>query len=179
MENMEVTGMTEITENRTSDYELYERVLEALKEDEGSFNAAARNWTEGTETAPFEDEEALELFAQAKRYCALWRSKAINGKVSKRRMIDCIRKIAEKKLSNPYQRKKEPAYRMMGVVPGEVKLEDEPEAIQGSTFVDKMAELPLTNATSSEEIKKAIEKTNHVLGVIPEEKPGLFRRKKR
>lgn len=177
MEN--ITGMTEITENRTSDYELYERVLEALKEDEGSFNAAARNWTEGTETAPFENEEALELFAQAKRYCALWRSKAINGKVSKRRMIDCVRKIAEKNLPNPYQRKKEPPYRMMGIVPGEVKLEDEPEAIQGSTFVDKLAELPLTNAVNSGEIKKAIEKANHVLGVIPEEKPGLFKRKKR
>jgi hypothetical protein len=162
--------------------ELYDRVLAALHEDEGSFNAAARNWIEGAEDAPFEDAEARELFANAKHYCTIWRSGAINARISKRRMIDCVRKIAEKDLWNPYK-DIEAGFRMLGVVPGETKLVDEPEAIQGTTLpkeaVDAFAETPLVNAVNAEEIEKAVKKTEHVLGVVPEEKPGLFKRKKR
>lgn len=162
--------------------ELYDRVLAALHEDESSFNAAARNWIEGAEDAPFEDEEAKELFANAKHFCAVWRSGAINARISKRRMIECARKIAEKNLENPYK-DIETGFRALGVNPGEVKLEDEPEAIQGTTLpkeaVDAFAEAPLVNAVSAEEIEKAVKKTEYVLGVVPEEKPGLFKRKKR
>lgn len=162
--------------------ELYNRVLAALHEDESSFNAAARNWIEGVEDAPFEDEEAKELFANAKHCCAVWRSGAINARISKRRMIECVRKIAEKNLGNPYK-DIEAGFRALGVNPVEVKLEDEPEAIQGTTLpkeaVDAFAEAPLVNAVNAEEIEKAVKKTEHVLGVVPEEKPGLFKRKKR
>ena len=83
-------------------YELYNKVLASVNEDEGTFNAAARNWIEGTENASFNNEEADELYNKAKVCCGLWRKGAINGRISKRRMIDCVRKIAEMKLPNPY-----------------------------------------------------------------------------
>lgn len=163
-----------------SNYELYDRVIAALKEDEGNFNAAARNWIEGVEDAPFDNEEAKELFSRAKYYCAAWRSKGINSRISKLRMIECVRKIAEMELGNPYVKS---GFRMLGVVPDETKLVDEPEAIQGTTLpkeaVDAVAETPLVNVINAEELEKAVKKTEHVLGVIPEEKPGLFKRKKR
>lgn len=163
-----------------SNYELYDRVIAALKEDEGSFNAAARNWIEGVDEAPFDNEEAKELFSRAKYYCAAWRSKGINSRISKLRMIECVRKIAEMELGNPYVKS---GFRMLGVVPDETKLVDEPEAIQGTTLpkeaVDAVAETPFVNAINAEELEKAVKKTEHVLGVIPEEKPGLFKRKKR
>jgi len=84
-----------------SNYELYEDVINGL--DKENFSAYARNWIEGAEEAHFEDNEANELFINAKYLCRLWRSKAINGRVSKNRMIECVRKIAEKKLPNPYE----------------------------------------------------------------------------
>ena len=83
-------------------YDLYEKVMLAMKEDESTFNAAARNWVEGAETADFGNEEANNLFYDAKMHCKAWRNKAINGRVSKQKMIDCIRKIAEMELPNPY-----------------------------------------------------------------------------
>ena len=119
-------------------YELYERVMETLNGDEGTFNACARNWIEGAEEPHFEVIEANELFYTAKLACAAWRNKAINGRSSKIRMIDCVRKIAEMGLPNPYPEVKE-----YGVDPEKVKLVDEPDAIQGSTV-------------------------KHVLGVVPE-----------
>lgn len=147
--------------------ELYDNVLAALHEDEGTFNAAVRNWIEGAEEPHFDDEEANELYARAKHHCVVWRSNAINSRYAKRQMVDCVRQIAEKGLHNPYK-EIEAGFRMLGVVPDETKLVDEPEAIQGST-------LP------NEETKKdeAAEKPVRVLGVVPEEKPGLFKRKKR
>ena len=88
-----------------SNYELYEKVIEASKgTDEGTFVAAARNWVEGAEDAPFEGEDARELFSSAKMYCAAWRNKAINGRVSKGRMVSQIRKLAEMGLPNPYKK---------------------------------------------------------------------------
>lgn len=83
-------------------YELYNRVLSAVNEDEGTFNACARNWIESGKDPNFKNDEANELFYTAKLACAAWRNKAINGRVSKGRMIDCVRKIAEMKLDNPY-----------------------------------------------------------------------------
>ncbi len=140
-----------------SNYELYERVLSAINEDDGTFNAAARNWIEGSEDAPFEDNEAKELFSMAKIACAAWRNKAINGRVSKLRMIEYVRKIVEKKLPNPYSVKT----KEYGINPEKVKLTDEPEAIQGSTVKEHV----------------------HVLGVVPEdspkeEKPKFFNKRK-
>lgn len=161
--------------------ELYNRVLAAFHEDESSFNAAARNWIEGVEDAPFEDEEAKELFANAKHFCAVWRSGAINARISKRRMIDCVRKIAEKNLQNPYK-DIEVGFRALGVNPEEVKLEDEPQAIQGVTIKVESKEpvaSEVAEKTAEKEIKEVKTEPVHVLGVIPEEKPGLFKRKKR
>lgn len=135
-----------------SNYELYEKVIEAYKSGEDIFNAAARNWIEGTEEAKFESEEANELYRKAQYYRSVWRSKAINSRVSKIRMIECVRRIAEMDLPNPY-----PKTKVLGVVPDEVKIVDDPEAIKGSAQAEKKAE--------------------KVLGVVPEEKPkGFFRR---
>jgi len=83
-------------------YELYNRVVEMKDADEGTFIACARNWIEGADESNFNNEEADELFAKAKQYCMLWRKEAINGRISKRRMIDCVRKIVEMNLPNPY-----------------------------------------------------------------------------
>ena len=134
-----------------SSYELYERVISAFKENEDTFSAAARNWIEGSESADFGNEEANDLFYTAKIACATWRSKAINGRISKRRMIECVRKIAEMNLPNPY-----PATKEFGVNPEAVKIVDDPEAIKGS------------------EVKEPV----HIMGVIPEEKPKLFNKRK-
>lgn len=91
-------------------YGLYNKVIEASKtEDEGMFNAAARNWIEGADTVNFENNEANDLFNSAKYHCAAWRNKAINGRVGKLRMIECVRKIVEMNLPNPYDpNEKEP-----------------------------------------------------------------------
>ena len=161
-----------------SNYELYEKVLSSLDGDEGTFNAAARNWVEGAENAPFEDDDAKELFSTAKIACAAWRNKAINGRVSKIHMIECIRKIAEKNLPNPYPVE----IREYGVDPEKVKLEDEPEAIQGVTIqVEEGKQIALeTEAKTAEKVIEEVKSEPvHVLGVVPEEKPGLFKRKKR
>ena len=83
-------------------YELYDRVLSAINEDEGTFNAAARNWVEGAEASNFNNETANELFAKAKQSCAAWRGGAINARISKRRMVDYVRQIVEMNLPNPY-----------------------------------------------------------------------------
>ena len=105
-----------------SNYELYNKVLSAVNEDEGTFNAAARNWIESADAAPFEDEEAVDLFYTAKMACAAWRNKAINGRVSKLRMIESVRKIAAKKLANPYPEVEEKVE--------EIKEEVKPEEIE-------------------------------------------------
>ena len=125
-----------------TNYELYEKVIEASKmEDEGAFNAAARNWIEGSESVNFEDLEANELFAAAKYHCAAWRNKAINGRVGKLRMIECVRKIIEKDLENPY--------------PFEETKEEPVEE---------------TKEEAKEEVTKIEPKITHVFGVVPEEK---------
>lgn len=116
-------------------YELYKKVLEALNGDEGTFNAAARNWIESGKTPDFKNDEANNLYYTAKVACAAWRNKAINGRVSKGRMIECVRKIAQMKLDNPYdpnekveepvqeniaeqpEEKKEEIVHVLGVVP--------------------------------------------------------------
>lgn len=118
-------------------YELYNRVLSAANEDEGTFNACARNWIESGKDPNFKNDEANELFYTAKLACAAWRNKAINGRVSKGRMINCVRKIVELKLDNPYdpnekveepkieepEVKKEEKVHVLGVIP-EAKTEE-------------------------------------------------------
>ena len=140
-----------------SNHELYERVLSAINEDEGTFNASARNWIEGADSADFKNEEANQLFSTAKIACSAWRNKAINGRVSKLRMIECVRKIVEMNLPNPYPVET----KEFGINPEKIKLADEPEAIQGST------------------VKEPV----HVLGVVPEddrkeEKVKFFNKRK-
>lgn len=135
-----------------SNYELYENVINSYHTD--SFSAHARNWIEGADEAHFENNDANELFNKAKYLCFLWRNKAINGRVSKQRMIECVQNIAEMNLPNPYT----PETREYGVDPEQVKIVDDPEAIKGSTVK---------------------EEPEHVLGVVPEEKKFFGKRKKR
>lgn len=86
-----------------SNYELYEKVIETNKSiDNGAFVAAARNWVSSAEEVDFKNDEANELFFAAKRHCMIWCSNAINARVSKLRMVDCVKKIAEMNLPNPY-----------------------------------------------------------------------------
>ena len=83
-------------------YGLYNRVLETMGGDEGTFIASIRNFVEGVDEVNFNNEEADELFAKAKQCCMFWRQGAINGRISKRRMVEAVRKIAEMGLPNPF-----------------------------------------------------------------------------
>ena len=138
-----------------SSFELYNKVIETLNTED--FSAAARNWIESGDEADFHSDEANELFYKAKACCVKWRGGAIDGRISKQRMIDCVRKIAEMNLPNPYPKE----VLEMGINPETVKLVDEPEAIQGSTV--------------KEEIVK--EEPIHVLGVVPKAEPEIEEKK--
>ena len=117
--------------------ELYDKVILAYKAgDENMFNAAARNYAAKADDAPFDDPEARELFFSAKRNYHIWQNKAISGRVSKLRMIEDIRKLAEKDLPNPYleqrkvikkseQVKKAEPVHVLGVVPEEPEQKEE------------------------------------------------------
>lgn len=142
-----------------SNYELYEKVLEALNGDEGTFNAAARNWIEGADNVEFNNVVANDLFWTAKRYCAIWRSNAISSRISKIRMIECVRQLAEMGLPNPYQKEES---------------KEIPEPADNTKEEVKPAEI--IKEEPKEEIKK--EEPKHILGVIPEEKPKLFNKRK-
>lgn len=131
-------------------YELYNRVLTAINEDEGTFNAAARNWIEGADVAIFGNEKAEELFMKAKQCCIAWRKGAINGRISKRRMIDYVREIVEMNLPNPYD-------------PHEV-IEKPIEIVE-----EKVVEEKNENKTVEEKVVETIEPV-HVFGVVPDEK---------
>lgn len=142
-------------------YELYNKVLASVNMDEGTFNAAARNWVEGCDNAPFEDEEASDLFNTAKMACAAWRNKAINGRVSKIRMIECVRKIAAKNLSNPYDPnekekevpvKTEPIH-VLGVIPEDNK-ESVTETQVNVNAKQEIAEKNYTDKTEKQEEPK-------------------------
>ena len=132
-------------------YELYSKVQEALNKDEGTFNAAARNWIEQAEEANFNDQEANELFSKAKVCCVKWRKGSIDGRISKQRMIDCVRSIMEKNLPNPY------------------------------TYVEEKTEKEEEHKEEKAAIETKEQSTiQHLLGVIPEdEKNHFFKAKKR
>lgn len=87
-------------------------------------------------------------------------------------MIECVRKIAEMELGNPYVKS---GFRMLGVEPEKVKLKDEENAIQGETIKEE----PKETIKEIKERVKEIKEPEHVLGVVSEEKPHLFSRKKR
>ena len=138
-----------------SNQELYDKVIEAYRSgDENLFNAAARNWIEGAENAQFNDPELNDLFDKAKRCCNAWRNKAINGRVSKIRMINCVRAIAEKGLANPYN----PNEKIE-----EVKQEeDKPEEIN---------KIHVLGVIPEEQPKNFVDKTTIGGWTIEEEKP--------
>lgn len=112
--------------------ELYDKLIEAYQEnDENHFAAAARNWVENAENAPFKNEEANALLGSAKHHRNLWISGGISSRVSKIRMIECVRKIMEMDIDNPYcepiiaKEKHEPKH-ILGVIP---EIKSEPEII--------------------------------------------------
>jgi len=139
-------------------FELYEKVLAALSLDEGAFNVAAKSWIGNTEEAPFEDEKAKELYGKAKIYYTKWRNKTIDGNISKQRMINCVREIAKKNLPNPY--KWEPYVPVIEEVKEEEKVVEEPKTVAEVNMSEK-------------------EEPQHILGVVPEEKPRLFGKNKK
>ena len=148
-----------------SSYDLYEKLMAASKLDEGTFNAAVKNWIAGTEEAPFNDNEAIELYGKAKICYIKWKNKTIDGNISKQRMINCVREIVRKNLPNPY--KWEPPV----VVPVE-----EPKEEPKVESVEEPVEEPKTIAEVNVSEK---EEPQHILGVVPEEKPHLFGKNKK
>ena len=107
--------------------ELYDKVI-ASQNDENLFAAAARNWLEAGGDNPFApDTEAHNLYFNACMAYKTWQAGAINARVSKRRMVNYVRQIAELNLPNPYVVKKqkriiaEPETVVLGVVPDKKK----------------------------------------------------------
>lgn len=150
-------------------YQLYEKVMKATPD---TFVAAARNWVEGADYAPFVNEEAKMLFSDAKRYCAAWRNKAIDGRISKSRMVNAVQKIVDMNLPNPYD-PKEPD-------PAEIVAMPVTEPVAGT--VEVPAEEKVSEEKSAKEIiEEPAKETTHVLGVVPEEKEekGFFSRRKK
>lgn len=143
--------------------ELYDKAMHAYTDPNETFNAHARNWIVEAEDAPFENEEAKELFYQAKRYCRIWMSGAINARISRLRMFECVGKIAEMGLPNPYPKEEEP-----------VEIKEETEEHAEETVEVKKAE---------EEKAEEKPEVQHILGVIPEppseEKSHLFSKRKK
>lgn len=145
-------------------FEMYNRVLSAVNEDEATFNAAAKNWVENADEANFESLEARELFEKAKICCSIWRKGAINGRISKRKMIAYVKEIAEMNLPNPY---------------------DPNEIVKEIVVKEEIKEEPKQEEVKAEEAKQ--EEPIHVLGVIPEEtaaeepkeEKGIFGRRKK
>ena len=138
-----------------NNYQLYENVLSAINEDEGAFNVAARNWIAVVDKAPFEDEKANELFGQAKMFQSIWRSGAINSRVSKRRMIARIREIAEMQLPNPYDPD-----------------EKDPESIETEEKNEKTYVFGVVEKPTEEETYEAVEEKSIPPEVKKEEKPA-------
>ena len=126
--------------------ELYDKVIEAFNSgDENLFVAATRNWAEAGGDNPFPSgTEEYTLFANACKAYNIWRSGAINSRVSKKRMVAYIQKIAEKGLPNPYV-----VHREFGVTTPNVPVET--EGTKGWTEP----------------------KVKHVFGVIPKYEPVI------
>ena len=118
-------------------YELYEKVIKAYKENnENTLTAAAINWVSASEENPFnQDTPEHDLFFNALKSYRIWRSGAINARISKKRLVRFVREIAALDLPNPYkanspkEEKKivveEPVH-VLGVIPEE-EIEEEPE----------------------------------------------------
>lgn len=142
--------------------ELYDKAMHAYTDPNETFNAHARNWIMAAEDAPFENAEAKELFYQAKRYCRIWMSGAINARISRLRMFECVGKIAEMGLPNPYPK-------------------EEPEEIKEET--EEPAEETVEVKKAEEEKAEEKPEVQHILGVIPEppseEKAHLFSKRKK
>lgn len=141
--------------------ELYLKVLDAYKSnDENYFTAAAINWVQNAESAPFEDSSVRELFSKAKANCKTWRSQAINRRVSKIRMIQNIRDIAKMNLPDPYLKDKETTDE-----PVVTWVTEDPDLEQIKYLAEKTLPKP-----TEEQIEEIIKKTpQHILGVLPEE----------
>lgn len=84
-------------------FELYDKLINAYKsENEDSFSAAARNWIEAEENAPFNNDEYNEFYYAAKRNCRIWRSNAINSRSARVKMINNVRELMKLGVPNPY-----------------------------------------------------------------------------
>ena len=84
-------------------YETYKTMIDSYKNNDGRFEAAARNWIEDSEACPFDIKDARELFFNAKKYCRKWRNGGIDSRSSKRNMVECVRRIAEMNIGYPYE----------------------------------------------------------------------------
>ena len=143
-----------------SNAELYYKVVEAYRSgDENYFTASVRNWLYNADEAPFENSKARDLFAKAKVCYAHWKNKAIDGRVSKIRMIAYATNIIEMELPNPYKTVEEiEAEKPVEEIHEEEHIKEPEEEIQHEN-----------NGTVGEPI--------HVLGVLPEEKPRMFHKR--
>ena len=137
-------------------YGLYNRVLETMGGDEGTFIASVRNLVEAVDEVSFNNEEADELFGKAKNCCMLWRKGAINGRISKRRMVEYVRKIAEMGLPNPFDPNEpepvveEPVVEAPAVEKEVVKETAEKEAKEKKVILGVVDEIPFAEEPKEE-----------------------------
>ena len=151
--------------------ELYLKVLDAYKSnDENYFTAAAINWVQNAESAPFEDSSVRELFSKAKANCKTWRSQAINRRVSKIRMIQNIRDIAEMNLPDPYLKDKETTDE-----PIIVWVTEDPVLERVEDHVDAADKTSVEETVQKTPVRK---EPQHILGVVPERNINSFKSKR-
>ena len=139
--------------------ELYNKVIEAYKSgDENAMTAAARNWMEVDGENPFPaDSEASNKYFNAARAYRIWKSGAINSRVSKQRMTRLVREIAELNLPNPYEKpktkttKKVKQEHILGVLPEEVKPIEE---LKQEEYKEEIIKEPAEVIKEPEENKK-------------------------
>ena len=165
-------------------YDLYNKLMEVSKlNDENAFNAAARNWVEGVKEAPFEDEKAKEMFLNAKHHACVWRSGAINSRVSKRRMLAEVRKIVDLELPNPYDPNEKDVEEIKEEVKEEPKAEIKEEPKKEVAAEKKEEPIKVLGVVPDAVVKETEDGKGEVEIKMPEtkeepEKHGIFRKKR-
>lgn len=122
------------------------------------------SWLYQEKQNPFQtNTKEHELFFKAKKAMEKWQLGGIDSRVSRVRMEKHLVELGTLNALNPYN-PVEAGFRVLGVVP------EKKEEAKAATNVPVEDAEPITGNQKNE--------LTHVLGVIPEEKPKFFKRRK-
>jgi len=151
--------------------ELYDSFMDYHKNNkENEAVGIAVEWLGKEDTNPFKSD-TLEhgLFFKAKRALQKWNKGGIDYRVSRVRMERFIKELAQLEAANPYS---------ADDAPKAVEAEPAAEEKADEKVIDSVLEgTPITNKEIDEALKK-LEEPTVVLGVVPEQKPKFFKRRK-